>query len=557
MGRTFVGLTLLAALLAGCPLEDAVFEPGPANAAIEGGDGQVGPALTRLPRDLGVRVNIPVRTGADPREAAVTFEVVAGGGQLVPSGGGSPAGRLTVNTSGGSAAVGLVLGSPGVHRIRATNNVTDGYLEFQATAHGPAAAVAIDAGDGQVGEVGAELPNRVMVKVTDAAGIQVPGMRVWFIPQDGGRPIDGEVVETGSSGRAQMPSRWRLGPSVGAQRLVARVLAGTTGSTDAPLSGNPIAFTATATAAVAGSVAKNPVSFPVQTAAPGEAVALKPSVLVLSGGGSPMPGVPVRFEIGSGGGHFGGRVVIRETNTDAAGIVTVPDWILGAVGANTVTATVRADGVSGNPVTFSANAVLPEGNLLLNPSFEESVTARVLPSAPGAWGGDYVESVAVPTGFPTVDGARVLRFVATGPTTSSTNTVASEVFQLVDLTHLAGDIDAGRIRIDGEVLFGRVDAPSVDRLFGIQLLAFDGPPDQFATKFAAGAWLGRVRIDRTVTAAATWQGAAGSLTLPANTRYVALHLFAMEDVVNDGVGTPEFAGHYAEAAVLRVRTVSP
>lgn len=558
MFKSVVGPALALALLSGCPNPEEVEGPPPPPpvppaVAIDNGDGQVGLAGVQLPEPLGVRV-----TNANG-SVATTFEVVAGGGRLVPVAGGTvTAGgaKLTVNTVDGFASAGLVLGAAGGQRVKVTFSGMPNYLEFQATAHGPPTTVLMTAGDGQNGEVGTELPDRVSVKVTDASGIQVPGMRVWFVPQDNGQPLDGEVIETGRGGTAVMPSRWRLGPAVGPQRLVARVLAGSTGATDAALAGNPVTFSATATAAVARTVSRNPASFPVQTAAPGEAVAVRPSVVVLSGAGTPMPGVSVRFDITAGGGHFGGSVVVYQNVTNSAGIVTVPDWVLGTVGANTVTATVVAAGVAGSPVTFSANAVLPDANLLQNPSFEEPVTARVIPAAPGGWGGDLVESVPLPAGFPSVDGTRVLRFIATGPT-ASTNTVASELFQTVDVSRFSADIDAGKIRIDGEVLFGRVDAPNVDRLFGMQLLAFDGPPDQFAAKFAAQSWLGRVRVDRTVTAAAVWQNATGSLVLPAGTRYVAIHIFAYEDVVNDGVGVPEFAGHYAETASLRVRPVVP
>ncbi|MGE0442268.1 MAG: hypothetical protein AB7L66_15325 [Gemmatimonadales bacterium] len=541
------------ALLAGCPCyEEACTDPvgptGVVSVRIDQGDGQVGPEFARLPLDLTVKT-VDGGDGSPVRGVTARFAIESGGGQLSKT--------SAVTDADGLASAGLTLGGAGEHRVKVTFVVggrdLPNFLRFVVTAHGAPNAVISAGGDGQSGEAGSELPNRVAVKIVDAQGIGVPDIRAWFIPEDGGGPDAGEVVTSSIHGVAQMPSRWRLGPAVGTQHLRVRVLSGPTGSLNLPVAGNPFVFTATVTAAVARSVTRNPAGAPdPQAGIVGDPVAQRPSVKVSDGGGNPLAGVAVRFEVAPGSGHMGGSLIITERQTDADGIVTVPDWIPGSIGTNTLTATVLAAGVAGNPVVFHTSAVLPAVNLLVNGSFESDVTDRTLPTGPGHWGGDFVTRVPRPAGFPPIDGSSVLQFIATGSTAASTNTLASEVFQLVDLSRFAVDIDAGRIRIDGEALFGRVDAPDVDRLFGLQLLAFTESPAEFPARFAAQGWAGRVRVDQVTDVALVWGRSAGSLLLPPGTRFVAIHLFAFEDVVNDGAGTPEFAGHFADAAALRV-----
>lgn len=90
-----------------------------------------------------------------------------------------------------------------------------------------------------------------------------------------------------------------------------------------------------------------------QTAAAGTEVASAPAVLVQDAGGAPVAGVELRFAVTAGGGSLTGA----NATTGADGIAAVGSWTLGGtVGANEIRATVQADAVSGNPVTFSATA---------------------------------------------------------------------------------------------------------------------------------------------------------------------------------------------------------
>lgn len=88
-----------------------------------------------------------------------------------------------------------------------------------------------------------------------------------------------------------------------------------------------------------------------QNATVGQAVATRPSVRVTDAEGVSVAGVQVVFSVTGGGGSITSAVQA----TNATGIATVGSWTMGpAAGANTLTATV--DGLTGSPVTFTANA---------------------------------------------------------------------------------------------------------------------------------------------------------------------------------------------------------
>lgn len=88
-----------------------------------------------------------------------------------------------------------------------------------------------------------------------------------------------------------------------------------------------------------------------QTAAPGTAVAIPPSVALHDSGGGPVVGETVTFSIGSGGGSITGATQV----TDASGVATIGSWTLGAAGPNTLLAT--SNGAVGSPQTFTATAL--------------------------------------------------------------------------------------------------------------------------------------------------------------------------------------------------------
>jgi hypothetical protein len=134
------------------------------------------------------------------------------------------------------------------------------------------------------------------------------------------------------------PTSWTLGTTAGANTLTA---------TAAGLSGSPLTFSATGTAAVATSIAKN--AGDNQTGVAGQALATTPSVKVTDASGNPAAGVSVTFAVATGAGSVAGASVA----TNANGIAAPTSWTLGTTaGGNSLTAT--SAGLSGSPVTFTA-----------------------------------------------------------------------------------------------------------------------------------------------------------------------------------------------------------
>ena len=109
-----------------------------------------------------------------------------------------------------------------------------------------------------------------------------------------------------------------------------------------------------------------------QTANSGAAVAVAPSVRVLSAGGAPLAGVAVSFTVTAGGGTLqtGSAVSTVSTVSDSTGEASAGRWTLGA---GTGTQTVQASALGFAPATFSATALVTGA-----PTFTRSVWASGL-----------------------------------------------------------------------------------------------------------------------------------------------------------------------------------
>jgi len=92
-----------------------------------------------------------------------------------------------------------------------------------------------------------------------------------------------------------------------------------------------------------------------QSAGIATAVPIAPAVTVRDAFQNLVPGVSVTFAVASGGGSISGPTTAL---TSSGGVAIVGGWLLGPnVGANTMTATVNGDNVTGSPVTFTATGV--------------------------------------------------------------------------------------------------------------------------------------------------------------------------------------------------------
>lgn len=285
---------------------------------------------------------------------AVTFAVTSGGGSV--------AGGSTTTDVEGVAAVGswTVGATAGPNSLTATSTAIPGVsLVFEAAAGaGAAARIEAIAGSNQTATAGGLVATAPAVKVTDANGNFIAGSTVTFAPASGSGSVTGASTVTNAAGIATVGS-WRLGPTPGAQSLLASV-SGT---------GSPVTFAATAVAPVATKIAGFAGNN--QTARPDFTVTVPPSVIVTDPAGVPVPGVSVTFAVTAGGGALEGAAATTNVN----GIAAVSSWRLGSSqGVNTVTAT--AAGLTGSPVVFNASAVaLPPTAMVISAGNNQTVNA--------------------------------------------------------------------------------------------------------------------------------------------------------------------------------------
>jgi hypothetical protein len=164
--------------------------------------------------------------------ATVVFTVTSGGGSITGA-------NAISNASGvatlGSWKLGLVAGT---NTITATSGSLPAVVFTAAGTAGPAALIAINAGNNQNATAGTIVAIAPSVKVTDANGNVVSGATVTFAIASGGGTVTGASATTNASGIATVGS-WTLGSTAGSNTLNA-TLSG--------VSGQSVTFTATGTA---------------------------------------------------------------------------------------------------------------------------------------------------------------------------------------------------------------------------------------------------------------------------------------------------------------------
>jgi len=206
---------------------------------------------------------------------------------------------------------------------------------------------------------------------------------------------------------------------------------------------------------------------------------------------------------------------------------------------------------------MAAMALFPRAglaeNLFANPGFETVVaTTGSWPTDVGYWRGDYSAIVTASDGIAPLEGTHMLKFIYSGSADPS-DAGGCELMQVVDLTSMAGLISQGGAAAVAAASFNRVDGDSeTDRAFGVELRAYAGDANTFATQYQNGDELA-VDYDQISTDGDTdtWEGASIELPLPVTTGFVAVRLWASENVYNDLTGV-EFDGHYGDATSLVV-----
>ena len=207
----------------------------------------------------------------------------------------------------------------------------------------PAAKIVIISGDAQTAAAGTQLPDSLVVRVTDSKDQPVQGQRVGFGASAG--TVAPAAAATNADGRTG--AIWVLGAAAGPQTVTATA----TGNGAPP--GLAVTFHATATASTPVKLEK--AAGDGQQATAGSPVATPPAVKVTDAGGNPVAGVGVGFVVTAGGGSVNPGTV----STDATGVAAVTSWTLGAAaGPNTLTATIPGTGITGNPATFTATGLV-------------------------------------------------------------------------------------------------------------------------------------------------------------------------------------------------------
>ncbi|MEA3245733.1 MAG: hypothetical protein U9Q74_06220 [Gemmatimonadota bacterium] len=302
----------LALLAAGCSRDGATTGPSglqskdfAANLRLVGGDQQVGPIASALAQPIVVRV---VDAGGQPvTGATVTFAVRAGGGSVNPAANVSDNNGLvsatwTMGTSLGAAKVVATL----------TNVFVLDSATFTATATtGPASKFNKVSGDSQTINAGRQLAAPVVVKVQDAFGNNLSGIKVTWTPAALNGTISFVTDTTAADGSAS--ATWKLGTGATVQLLTASITGGT-----------PLTFTATATPDT-GRVLTI-VSGGGQSAGVSTALTAPVQVKVTDQYGNAVAAVPITWNDSLAG---GGTLSATAGQTSALGVAST-NWTLGS-----------------------------------------------------------------------------------------------------------------------------------------------------------------------------------------------------------------------------------
>jgi hypothetical protein len=304
------GVNAVEARVVGRSLAPAVFAAtakagAPARLEKLAGDAQQGAAASQLPLPLVVRVTDA--NGNPVAGASVAWRC---------SYGGSAAPAVSVTDVSGEARATWLLGpGAGAQAVEARVEGSEAAaVQFSANAGvGAAARLEMVSGDNQEATVTRPLPEPIVVRVVDAPGNPLPGIKIsWKLFYGGGTVAPPESM-TDAQGYAR--ATWTLGTIMAHHRLEVRAV-------EPALP--PVTFTALARVGPAASVAAfrgDGGGVPVGTTLRVELVAR-----VTDAHGNPVPGAPVAW---SGGSRLGG-FSLTEAATDTLGLARAL-WAPGTV----------------------------------------------------------------------------------------------------------------------------------------------------------------------------------------------------------------------------------
>jgi hypothetical protein len=226
-----------------------------------------------------------------------------------------------------------------------------------APAERPPAALVKLTGDEQPAPVSSPLPDSLVVRVTDATGTPLGGIRVAWEVSTGGGALGPPTSTTNPAGEAR--AGWTLGTRAGENAATAAV-AGV----------SPVRFTARGLAGPPAQVAKS--AGDEQEATIRTSLDDSLAVRVTDAYENPVPEVRVVWAVGAGG----GSTSPAESRTDAAGVAKTA-WTLGAAaGENAVSASVH--GLPAAPFRATARAGAAVRLLKVGGETAEGVVGRAL-----------------------------------------------------------------------------------------------------------------------------------------------------------------------------------
>lgn len=333
LSRPFVA-SALSLVLGACGGGDLVLPNEGQPDKVEGisGDAQTGTILEPLRDSLVVKVTDRFGNPVPGIEISWSAE---DGGEVRPA--------TAVTGVNGMAATQRILGSePGSYGTTAVAPVLpEDAVSFTTTA--VAAKLTLTTQPPSTASSGVPLDPQPVIQLQDPSGTPLAreGVTVSVQIASGPGTLTGTTSRATDAGGSVAFTDLAIAGAPGARTLIF-ASSGYAPATSTPIS---IGVGAPSTVAVAAGAG--------QTVPAGTAVPVRPAVIVRDAGGTPVAGVGVSFVVTSGGGSVTGGAAT--TGTD--GIATVGSWTLGtSAGPNSLQATVGADGVSGNPVTFSATA---------------------------------------------------------------------------------------------------------------------------------------------------------------------------------------------------------
>ncbi len=313
---------------------------GPVQFSIVSGDGQIGLAGEELALPITV-----IATDANQRPIPgqiVNFVVTAGNGSMF-------AAAAQTDANGVAADIwrlGTIAGAAHAVEVRSVDasGVKHIFGVFTATAvGGPPVSLTKVGGDGQTATAGTPVPIPPAVRLIDQYGNVSPNQSVLFTVGTGGGSVVGASAISDAQGVATVGG-WTLGPSAGAQTLVATAVA---------LAGSPVTFSATADPVVSQVLTLS--TAPSSAAQSGLLLGQQPVVQLSNSLGVPLnqPGVMVTAALNGAGGTLVGTAI---ATTNLAGQAAFTDLrIAGTIGSYALSFTASSFvAVASDPINLTA-----------------------------------------------------------------------------------------------------------------------------------------------------------------------------------------------------------